>query len=345
MSSKPSLYPSGSKEWTKLKWGFCWLHREEKRMRDKVVIVGSGLMGSGIAACCALAGNPVILTDLDLEAADRGRQSACGNMQELLDNGLASEENVKKAVSLLEIDTDYAQYRDNAFLVIEAIYENLEAKQKLFKEMDQVFPAEVLLLSNTSGFRITDISRYMVHPERAVTAHFWFPAHLVPLVEVVAGDRTDMQKAVLVKQILTGWGKAAVLVKKGLPGQLANRILQAVIREAVNIVEIGLAEPEDIDMAVKMGMGIRMPVWGPLEHIEAVGLDLCRNVQETVLPEISNRTKPSPLFDELIGSGRLGYKPGKGFYDWTIKDMDALAKKRSDFIIYARKFMDGCKTG
>lgn len=310
-------------------------------MRDTVVIVGSGLMGSGIAACSALAGNLTVLVDLDIAAAERGKENARANIRELSENGLAQAKTAEKAEELLETNTDYAKYADHAILVIEAIYEDLEAKQRLFRGLDEIFPKEIPLLSNTSGLRITDISALTKHPERTVTAHFWFPGHLVPLVEVVTGDRTDMAVAVRVKEVLQGWGKAAVLVKRDLPGQLANRILQAVIREAVNIVEIGLADPEDVDTAVKMGMGIRFPVWGPLEHIEAAGLDLCMNVQRTVLPEISGRTTPSPLFGEHVEKGELGYKTGKGFYDWSVKNMDELAKKRNDFIIYARKFGKG----
>ena len=140
---------------------------------------------------------------------------------------------------------------ERATLVIEAVYENLELKQNLFEKIDSILPEEIPIASNTSGLRITDISSRTVHTERTLTAHFWFPAHLVPLVEVVMGEKTDEAVAVMVKERLAGWGKAPVLVRKDLPGQLANRILQAVIREAVNIVEMGLASPEDVDTAVK----------------------------------------------------------------------------------------------
>lgn len=122
--------------------------------------------------------------------------------------------------------------------------------------------------------------------------------------------------------MLTSWGKSPVIIKRDLPGQLANCILQAVIREAVNIVEIGLASPEDVDTAIKMGMAFRFPVWGPLEHVDAVGFDICSSVQNTVLPEISSRQDASPLFADNIQMGNLGHKTGKGFYDWSKKDMD-----------------------
>lgn len=312
-------------------------------MREEVIIIGSGLMGSGIAACSALAGNKTVLVDINPDQLSRGLESAKNNIAELQRNGLADEAQARMAAGLIRTSLNYEEYRDSAALVIEAVVENLEVKQQLFARMDQVFPPEVPLLSNTSGLRITDIAIHTRHPERTVTSHFWFPGHLVPLVEVVVGDRTDIAVASAVRDTLKSWGKAAVLVKRDLPGQLANRILQAVIREAVNIVEIGLAEPEDIDTAVKMGMGIRMPVWGPLEHIEAAGLDLCLNVQRTVLPEISSSTEPSPVMEHLVKEGNLGYKTGHGFYDWTVKDMDALAEKRNNFIIMARKFMQGCQ--
>ena len=308
-------------------------------MRDTVIIIGSGLMGSGIAACSALAGNKTVLVDINPDQLDRGLAAAKANIGELLANGLADEAGAMKARELISVSSGYEAYSRSASMVIEAVVENLEVKQKLFARLDQVFPPEVPLLSNTSGLRITDIALLTEHPERTVTTHFWFPGHLVPLVEVVVGDRTDIEIASAVRDTLKSWGKAAVLVKRDLPGQLANRILQAVIREAMNIVEIGLADPEDIDTAVKMGMGIRMPVCGPLEHIEAAGLDLCLNVQRTVLPEISSRTTPSPVMETLVEEGNLGYKTGSGFYDWSVKDMDELAKRRNDFIIIARKFM------
>jgi 3-hydroxybutyryl-CoA dehydrogenase len=320
--------------------GFQPPAHEEKDviMRDSVMVIGSGLMGSGIAARSALASYKTILADSNIGLAEKGREKAFGCIAELLENGLVTQEEADNAKKLIEVSNDSVASGERAFMVIEAITEKLELKQKLFKEMDEALPADVPLLSNTSGLRITDIAKYTKHPERTLTTHFWFPAHLIPLVEVVVGDHSDYDLAVRIKEILTGWGKVPIIVKKDLPGQLANRILQAVIREAVNIVETGLADPEDVDTAIKMGMGIRFPVWGPLEHIEAVGLDLGLSVQQQVLPEISSSTTASKYLEDMVASGNLGYKTGKGFYDWSKKDMDALAKKRNDFIIEALKF-------
>jgi 3-hydroxybutyryl-CoA dehydrogenase len=305
--------------------------------RDAVVIAGSGMMGSGIAAVSALAGEKTIMLDVDADRAKSGIELAKEHIKERLDNGLTSQQQADCANDLLSYDCNLEEAMARATLVIEAVYEDLGLKQEIFEKIDSMLPKEIPIASNTSGLRITDISSRAIYTERTLTAHFWFPAHLVPLVEVVMGDKTDENVAIMVKERLTDWGKAPVLVRKDLPGQLANRILQAVIREAVNIVEMGLATPEDVDTAVKMGMGIRFPAWGPLEHVDGVGVDLCCSVQDSVLPVISSRHDASPLFRELVEKGELGYKTKKGFYDWTKKDMESLAKKRNEFIIHALK--------
>lgn len=304
-------------------------------MRDAVVIVGAGLMGGGIAARSALAGNKTVVVDTDSARAAAGVGRAVACMDELAQNDLFDADTAAAAKQLLSAADHLDEALAGARMVIEAIVEDLAQKQALFRRLDAALPPEVPILSNTSGLRITDIAAGMARPERAVTAHFWFPAHLVPLVEVVVGDKTDPQLAQAVKEELDSWGKKAILVKRDLPGQLANRVLQAIIREAANIVEIGLASAEDVDTAIKAGLGIRLPVWGPLEHVDAVGLDLCVNVQDTVLPGISDRRECGPLMREMKAEGNLGYKTGSGFYDWSQKDMGELEKKRNDFIIHA----------
>lgn len=305
-------------------------------MRDHIVVVGSGLMGSGIAARSALAGNKTFLTNITLERATKGLTAAYSAMEELFENDIVTKEQFEKAKTLLT-PAPTSSVLDKAQFVIESVYENMEIKQQVFKELDAALPPDIIIASNTSGLRITDISAKTNHKERCLSAHFWFPAHLVPLVEIVLSDYTKYEYALKTKQMLKNWGKAPVIVKKDLEGQLANRIFQAVIREATNIVEIGLASPEDVDTAIKMGMGIRFPVWGPLEHIDAVGLDLCVNVQNSVLPEISSKKTANDLMTSKVEEGNLGAKTGKGIYDWSKRSMEDLIKARNDFIIYALK--------
>ena len=307
--------------------------------KNRVVVIGAGLMGPGIAACAALAGHPTVLLARTSEKAAAGQGRARGHIAQLLDNQLVSVEQAAATENLLSSGTNLAPFIDDTFMVIESINENLVLKQALFRDLDAILPMDVILASNTSGLQITRISQDMAHPQRALTTHFWFPPHLVPLVEVVMSDHTDLALAERTREILLSWGKVPVLVRRDLPGQLANRILQAVIREAVYIVESGLASPEDVDLAIKMGMGIRFPAWGPLEHIDAVGLDLGLSVQRTVLPGLSNATEPGQYLTNLVAGGNLGYKTGQGFYDWQKKDMQELVARRDHFIVAALRIL------
>lgn len=306
-------------------------------MRDTVLIVGGGNMGCGIAAVSALAGNRTAVYEQYPDAAAKVPANVRAYLDSLVGYEMCSAADADAAMARVEVAPDLDAALTQCKVVIEAVFEKLDLKQELFEALDAATPPEVPLLSNTSGLRITDIAARTKHPERCLTTHFWLPAHLIPLVEVVIGDASSPALADEIADMLRAWGKSPVIVKKDLPGQLANRILQAIIREAVNIVEIGLASAEDVDTAIQMGMALRFPVWGPLTHVDAVGFDICAPVQNTVLPEISGRKDASPLFAEMMDKGELGYKTGKGFFDWSTKDMDALVQRRNDFIVHALK--------
>jgi 3-hydroxybutyryl-CoA dehydrogenase len=302
-------------------------------MDRKVVIIGTGMMGPGIAACSVLAGHITTLVGRQTHKVETGLTQAKANIDQLCTNGLISSEQSSNAKELLLTSLSLQNSVKDAFFVVEAITENLDAKRELFGTLDDLTPKDILISSNTSGLRISQIAKRMKYPERAATTHFWFPGHLVPLVEIVMGERTSSETAETLRELLEKWGKTPVVVKRDLPGQLANRILQAVIREAVNIVQMGLATPEDVDTAIKAGMALRFPVWGPLEHIDGVGLDLALSVQKDVLPSLNNETQPAKYLEDLCNTGNLGYKTGKGIYDWSIKDMDQLANRRDTFIM------------
>jgi 3-hydroxybutyryl-CoA dehydrogenase len=279
---------------------------------NQVTIIGCGMMGPGIAACAALAGHTTVLQGRTEQRINQGVKAAHKSLAELLKGGLIDPEQVDRASGLLRGETNLEAAVNGSFLVIEAITENVADKQALFAKLDRLTAADVILTSNTSGLRITDIAGQVSRPERAATTHFWFPGHLVPLVEIVMSAHTSPKIAESLRALFLRWGKA---------------ILQAIIREATHIVQSGLASPEDIDTAIKMGMGIRFPVWGVLEHIDAVGLDLALSVQDQVLPGLYNSPEAAGFLKNLVGQGNLGYKTGKGFYNWQVKDMKALAAK------------------
>lgn len=306
-------------------------------MREHVLVVGSGMMGSGIGAMSALAGNKTILADVDEERVRAGLQKAFTCIHLRMEQGLNTEDEAARAMELLETETDLVRSTGKARLVIEAIVENLEAKQAVFAELDALLPVEIPICSNTSGLRISDIAMKCRHSERTVTTHFWLPAHLVPLVEVVMGDRTEEAVAQMVYEELKTWKKAPVLVRKDLPGQLANRIFQAIIREAVSIVASGLASAEDVDTAISCGMAMRFPEWGPLKHLDAIGLELGLSVQETVLPDINAERHANDYLRRLVADGNLGVKTGSGFYNWKERSIDRDMEMRDKFIIEAVK--------
>ena len=309
--------------------------------RDRFVVVGAGMMGSGIASMAALAGNKVTLVDVSETAVARGLEKAKACIQLRQENDLATPAEAEAAAANLSTSVDTEKAVAEACMVIEAIVEKLSAKQALFQQLDQWLPPEVPVCSNTSGLRITDISALCTcHPERTVTTHFWLPAHLVPLVEVVMGDKTDEAVAVQVRDELRRWKKSPVLVRRDLPGQLANRVFQAIIREAIDIVASGLASAEDVDTAIAAGMAMRFPVWGPLMHLDAIGTDLGMSVQETVLPSICADKQANPFIHDMVDRGDLGAKTGKGFYDWNERSIEAAMAKRDAFIIEACKVLN-----
>ena len=187
-------------------------------MRDCIMVVGSGMMGSGIGAMSALAGNRTILVDVDEAHVRSGMEKAMACIDLRVGNGLNTAEEAEEAKKRMETSIDMLKAAASARMVIEAVVEQLEVKQALFAKLDEVLPVEVPICSNTSGLRITDISGTCKKPERTVTTHFWLPAHLVPLVEVVMGEKTERVVAEGVRDELKKWKKSPVLVQRDLPG-------------------------------------------------------------------------------------------------------------------------------
>jgi 3-hydroxybutyryl-CoA dehydrogenase len=296
-------------------------------------VVGTGMMGPGIAAVFALGRMPTRLVSRTPEGENEGLLKANQLIQQLLTNGLVGPDQSELAKSQLTGSSDLEGSLKSSRWVVESIPETLELKQQFFQHLDNVADRHTVLASNTSGISITAIAAKARFPERILTTHFWNPPHLMPLVEVVMGRRTKESVALETVELLEMCGKTAVLVRKDRPGQLGNRLQHALIREAINVVQEGIASPEDVDLAVKTGFGLRLPVWGIFEHADAVGLDLVKAVQDYVLPDLNNQPQACALINQKVDNGELGSKTGRGFYDWSRQDMSAAKARRDAFLI------------
>jgi len=298
-------------------------------------------MGPGIAATLATGGIGTCLVSRKAESAGEGLVQAKALLNTLEKQGLVSPAQLARALQSVRSSTDLEAEVVNADLVVESIPEDLPLKQRFFQRLSSVASPDAILASNTSGISISAIAEGCSCSERILTTHFWNPPHLMPLVEVVMGRQTQESVAQQTMDILKRCGKIPVLVRKDTPGQLGNRLQHALVREAIHIIHEGIATAEDVDLAVKNGFGLRLPVWGVLEHADAVGLDLVKSVQDYVLPALRNKTFADPLLTQKVQEGNLGAKSGKGFYDWTLRDMSAAKARRDDFLI---RFLRESKT-
>lgn len=299
----------------------------------RAVVVGTGMMGPGIAATLAAGGIGTCLVSRTTESAEEGLLQAKGLLSTLEKQGLVSPAQLATGLRSLSRSTDLAAEVAKTDLVVESIPEDLALKQRFFQRLARVAPMKAILASNTSGISISAIAEECDHPERILTTHFWNPPYLMPLVEVVMGQRTAEPVAHQTLDILKRCGKTPVLVRKDTPGQLGNRLQHALVREAIHIIHEGIASAEDVDLAVKNGFGLRLPVWGVLEHADAVGLDLVKSVQDYVLPALRNEPFADPLLTQKVQEGNFGAKSGRGFYDWTIRDMGAAKARRDEFLV------------
>lgn len=297
------------------------------------IVIGSGMMGPGIAVTLALGGVKAAILSRTEEGAAKGLATARQQLALLETNGLASAEKSQWALKNITTAVDFDDAISTADLVIESAPENMEFKQALFARMDTIAKPGTVLASNTSGLSITAIAERCTRPERVLTTHFWNPPHLMPLVELVKGEKTADHVIQAVRELLLACGKVPVIVKKDRPGQLGNRLQMALVREAVNIVQEGIADVEDVDLAAKSGFGLRLPVYGIFEHQDIVGLDMGMSIVDYVSTDLYAEPRAPQLMRDLVTRGDLGVKSGKGFYDWSTKDAAAVKARRDSFVI------------
>jgi 3-hydroxybutyryl-CoA dehydrogenase len=296
------------------------------------------MMGPGIALALAMGGIRATLLSRSAAGTALGLEKAGAQGRVLTDNQLAGAAEVERALDLLDASTDFDRSIAQADLVVESGPEDLVWKQDLFARMDALAAPDAVLASNTSGLSITAIAARCTRPERVLTTHFWNPPHLMPLVEIVQGDKTSGDAVREIRDLLAGCGKTPVVVRKDRPGQLGNRLQMALLREAANIVAEGIADAEDVDAVAKNGFGLRMPAYGIFEHQDVVGLDLGLRVLEYVVRDLYNEPRAPEYFRELVRSENLGAKTGRGFYDWSVKSADAVRARRDAFLVEVLRY-------
>jgi 3-hydroxybutyryl-CoA dehydrogenase len=300
---------------------------------NNVAVVGTGMMGPGIAACLALAGHRVCLVGRSPQSANKGVAAAGAAIDLLWREGLVDPDQVSSARDNSRITTNLGEAVSDAEFVFESIVEDFGEKQRLFREIERHAPKSAIFASNTSGLPISRIAEVLEQPERMATTHFWNPPHLMPLVEIVKGQQTSDETVARLRALLDGAGKQTVVVLKDVPGQLGNRLLHALFREAFHIVEEGIASVEDVDLAISSGPGLRFPAYGLLEHADIVGLDLQLAIDRYMFAELCNDVAAPALLEERVARGDLGARSGRGLYDWSRKDAAAVRARRDQFII------------
>lgn len=272
-------------------------------MIKSAVVIGAGTMGRSIAQFLIQANVNVLLIDENVNALRDAKSNIVNQFKTTdVNNFLQVASGLPKEL-LVDI-------------VIEAIPEKLTWKQDLFSKLEGCCKRETIFASNTSGLSITEIGRHLAYPERLIGTHFFTPASIIPLVEVVKGKKTSDETSNMMMEFLKRLGKKPVLVKKEIPGFIGNRIQHAINREVLSLLESDVASVEDIDTVMKWSIGIRMALTGPLEQRDVNGLDIHYDIASYLYKDLNNETSPSKLLKDKVAKGETGLKVGKGFYDW-----------------------------
>lgn len=283
----------------------------------KIAVVGAGLMGHGIAQEFATAGYAVGLHDCTEEQLQHAIDNIRTNLHQMAENGFLPPEQIEPTLARIAPTTELATICEEADLVIEAVFEDIDLKQQVFRELDRLCPPRTILASNTSTFMPSRLAAATERPDRVLVAHYFNPPYLLPLVEVVPGAQTSEETVSTVIALLESLGKRPVRVRKEVPGFVGNRIQAAILREAISLVERGVATPQDVDTVVRNSFGRRLAAAGPFEIFDIAGTDLFLAIAYQLLPDIESSPEPSALLRQKVARGELGVKSGQGFHTWS----------------------------
>jgi 3-hydroxybutyryl-CoA dehydrogenase len=312
------------------------------RLEDvkKIAIVGGGNMGHGCAMVFAAAGYPVGLYSRRAETLEKGVEAMRNDLTFLSERGLGKPEDVEPTMARVSTTQDMEEAAADADFVLECVAEDMGLTQDTFQKLDQMCKSDAILATNTSVMSPTEIASKSEKRERIIGTHWWNPPFLIPLVEVVQTEETPAWVIDVTMELHKAIGKHPVHCKKDVPGFVANRLQHALWREALSIVERGIADAATVDESLKFGPGLRLPVLAPLENADMVGLDLTLSIHNYVLKYLEDSHEPSPLLKDKVAKNELGFKTGGvGYQTWTPEGQKALRTRLLDYLTRAVRQM------
>jgi 3-hydroxybutyryl-CoA dehydrogenase len=277
-----------------------------------ITVLGAGTMGHGIAQVSAMAGHEVTIRDLETDRVEDGLQSIREHLDEGVDLGKVDPDSVEPTLNRIRGTTDLADAVAGTDMVVEAVHEDLELKQDVFTEVEELIGQDTIVATNTSSISVTAIASALDAPERSIGLHFFNPPHIMPLVEIIVAEQTDDKITEVSVEYVEGIEKDPVVVQDA-PGFVTSRLGEVLGVESMRMLQEGIARAPDIDQAMRLGYNYPM---GPLELSDHVGLDVRLGVMENLVEEIGERFRPPPILRRKVRAGKLGKKTGEGFYVW-----------------------------
>lgn len=307
------------------------------------MILGAGTMGHSIALSAAWANQTVNVYGIDKHDIENAAKGLNNKLKVMSENGLFTSEQANEIRKRVQFTTSLEEAVAGATFIIEVIPEVLDLKKELYNRLEALVEDDVVIASNTSGFKPSILAADMLHPARFVVTHFWNPAHLIPLVEVVKGAHTDAVTVQRAMDVLTLMNKKAIVLNKEIPGFIGNRLQYALFREAQALLDAGAASKEDIDAAVTYSIGRRLPVTGPLMSADMGGLDVFSSISNYLFEDLSTDQRSGRVLSQLVNENKLGDKTGEGFYSWAPDVSAKMNEEREQTLIYFLK--NDLKTG
>jgi 3-hydroxyacyl-CoA dehydrogenase len=298
-------------------------------------VIGTGTMGPGMGAVLERAGLEVALYDVSEEALERAKQGV-----ELARGVLERLGGERTEGGDIRFESDLAAALEGVDLVLEAVPEKLELKQEVFGQFEQHVGDDALLSSNTSGIPITKIAEGLDHPERVIGMHWSNPPHLIPMIEVIPGERTSEETVAAASGLIERLGYYPSLLRKEVPGFVENRVLYAIMRECLALVDEGVIDPSELDLNVKWGIGYKLAVIPPMQLLDVAGLDIYESVGSYLNSDLSTESGVSETITRLTGEGKLGLKTGGGLFSYSDEELAELPKKRAAALVAVRKTLD-----